>query len=1539
MSNVVMAARFAGAYIEYRWNANATRYDFTLYIYKDCSDNDRVNDFEMIKVRRGAAGSQIDEFQVDRVAGAPIDVGNICAQQQLQSACLGGTVPSIEKYTYRGSYRLPAPQRADNWIFYWFNTQQPRIDGINGVMANANGPNVIYIEASLNNLDAERSTPVFNSEPNFFISPGEAAIIDNSAYDNDGNQVRYSLRAIRNAPNNNYTYNAGFSPGNPIAATFFQLNGKGIINTTPAPGTANGAYAVVVNTYDAGRLVTSTMRDLSLFVREDNDLNPVFQPATGGNIFGAEGDTIVWCYPYEPQTITIQATNAEAGQIVRIIPPDDLVRTLPGVVATTTPGGTGTFTFTWTPDSPGTRRLVLTSKDGACPREGVSQKTYVLVVRDKLIVSLPQNTYVACEKSPINLPSAIRNGQAPYTYSWTAIDGAFISRYDTVTLRRTTPPIGADSIAYIPIYATSDTSSNIIVAGIGTYTLKVTDRFGCVSTSNNGSDTASVFRAFGKAWTTAIGKPYQCFNRQVPPSCLYEGCIDDIMRFRYQTLFGQASSVTVNPTSWVWSFGRTPNLRRGQPELDYLVGGVTSGTTSSSAASTIWKRKGVYRVKVQFKAMVIFNNGGGADTTICDYSDSIDFEVYRKPDLNVLAIDSCRGERYAFYNDASGRISGRFNPAKPIDTLECRSKFGQTYDFEVYRMNFDTLYRRSTGRRDSLVIRDSTKVFSTVDLGWGNPGQPPKLQASCDTIRFINPQALTLPDNLWGRAGSPPPAFRFWVKATNGCGDSLSFYDKFIYPRPVFWPTFTPVGPNPPVTWKVIPRGCPVSIDAPISDTLSPAPYVWHFEGSLTPNDTISGSGLYDKEGTYLVRTKDAHGCTFQKDFQVISDVVLNTIGQKADCQSPNCYEFNGLVLRNKIGNTALAVIFDYGDGKRDTIVKWDANKRANPEFRRKLAKNIHCYETAGTFNYSMIIISTTVPDLYLLGGVPFPPGGRLCRDSISTNIYVDEVVPGTLVRDTSMCYVGLTASGLPYWEPLEVDAPYTPGVTDWALYPDLNDPRERIEKRFNINGNGRITYANFRTPGKYTGVVVTNLANGCARYDTFSFELAMPITGGIFTSNNCYPSAPISYEFIPDSLNAIGRISDMLWDFGDGTTIIGKDSLKVSHQYSSETVQTIRLTVTDSLNCAYQFVYGLTPPDFPPICVNGIQTPICGGSTRTFFIPAGSCLPRDGRGLISWQITGPESFNEAGLVDTIVTHTYNQPGTYNLTITVERQDGRCSRTQNFPFIVYANPTAVLAVNSPCEGDPVVISASGSKGGFVTDSITNYNFVLDNGLVFNGPDSLITTPIGVVGNYTAKLFVTTQNGCIDSTSVNFRVKSRPNASFTYRDLAGAPEVQAQDPIVFTSTSTDNVSRISIYGWDFGDGTSEPNNYKIIKTYNQANVWRVIHTATNDEGCSDVDTQYVDLKAYMVYPTAFTPNSDGLNDNFKLITRGLESVLEFRLYNRWGQEVFNGGTDRYAAWDGTTDGIENPSGVYILRASGITIYGDQLTVDGKVVLIR
>ena len=70
-----------------------------------------------------------------------------------------------------------------------------------------------------------------------------------------------------------------------------------------------------------------------------------------------------------------------------------------------------------------------------------------------------------------------------------------------------------------------------------------------------------------------------------------------------------------------------------------------------------------------------------------------------------------------------------------------------------------------------------------------------------------------------------------------------------------------------------------------------------------------------------------------------------------------------------------------------------------------------------------------------------------------------------------------------------------------------------------------------------------------------------------------------------------------------------------------------------------------------------------------------------------------------------------------------------------------------------------------------------------------------------------------------------------------------------------------------------------------------------------DGCSVSDSIVVTIvdRSYGVeLPSVFTPNSDGSNNLFKPITLQGVSSLSFRVYNRWGQEVFHT-TQLEAGW--------------------------------------
>lgn len=117
---------------------------------------------------------------------------------------------------------------------------------------------------------------------------------------------------------------------------------------------------------------------------------------------------------------------------------------------------------------------------------------------------------------------------------------------------------------------------------------------------------------------------------------------------------------------------------------------------------------------------------------------------------------------------------------------------------------------------------------------------------------------------------------------------------------------------------------------------------------------------------------------------------------------------------------------------------------------------------------------------------------------------------------------------------------------------------------------------------------------------------------------------------------------------------------------------------------------------------------------------------------------------------------------------------------------------------------------------------------------------------------------------------------------------------------------------------------------------------VFSVVVNANGCMAeqmITAHIIDNPAVYV-PTAFTPDQDGRNDRFKLLTSdaGIQ-ISEFRVYNRWGQLVYDNenGID---GWDGTFDGEPAPTGVY---AYSVTYVGSGNTqpvkLHGEVTLLR
>jgi gliding motility-associated-like protein len=111
--------------------------------------------------------------------------------------------------------------------------------------------------------------------------------------------------------------------------------------------------------------------------------------------------------------------------------------------------------------------------------------------------------------------------------------------------------------------------------------------------------------------------------------------------------------------------------------------------------------------------------------------------------------------------------------------------------------------------------------------------------------------------------------------------------------------------------------------------------------------------------------------------------------------------------------------------------------------------------------------------------------------------------------------------------------------------------------------------------------------------------------------------------------------------------------------------------------------------------------------------------------------------------------------------------------------------------------------------------------------------------------------------------------------------------------------------------------------------------------SNDAGCFATDTILVKLFKVdpdLYVPTAFSPDGDGLNDDFKPILIGMKSLDIFHVYNRWGQLIFQT-TQHGKGWDGKFAGQPQSAGTYVWRAEGTTYLNKKIVRKGSVILIR
>lgn len=120
----------------------------------------------------------------------------------------------------------------------------------------------------------------------------------------------------------------------------------------------------------------------------------------------------------------------------------------------------------------------------------------------------------------------------------------------------------------------------------------------------------------------------------------------------------------------------------------------------------------------------------------------------------------------------------------------------------------------------------------------------------------------------------------------------------------------------------------------------------------------------------------------------------------------------------------------------------------------------------------------------------------------------------------------------------------------------------------------------------------------------------------------------------------------------------------------------------------------------------------------------------------------------------------------------------------------------------------------------------------------------------------------------------------------------------------------------------------------------------IVTAYNELGCEAKDEVTVFLicdNGQLFLANTFTPNGDGHNDRFFPQGKGMHNILQFAVYNRWGEKVFEANNIQpnhdLSGWDGTFKGESLNPDVYVYVVRAMCYTGEILEVKGDVSLIR
>lgn len=422
-SNTAFASHIYGGELLYKYISGNT-YRLTLTLYGDCSSTvsgSLPTSVPKIYIYNNNLFFDTVSLNLDT---AGLEVSPVCPKLMSSTACNGGNLPGVKKFTYSNTIELTTT--SENWRFIFSGELKVSVAGRSNNISNVinTGSTVMQLKASLNNTISPNSSPNYTTIPTPFYCLLQDQQYNQGAIDNDGDSLSFSLVPAVNANPSNplfspiVNYNVPFSGALPLGTlpgefTFSDINGQ--LTFTPS-GVQNALLVNQVSEYRNGVLVGTSQREMTFIVADNCEGTP---PAlsvvnvVGGAITGK--NIINICVGTEQLSFDLNLSNPDKDTTEitpKNVPPGASV----SVINNYSPSPS--VRFSWNTDTltTGVYTFFVDVKNDHCPIANRQTIAYTINVTPFPTVSAAQISTTQCiQKAAVRFDLAL--GYLPRTLS------------------------------------------------------------------------------------------------------------------------------------------------------------------------------------------------------------------------------------------------------------------------------------------------------------------------------------------------------------------------------------------------------------------------------------------------------------------------------------------------------------------------------------------------------------------------------------------------------------------------------------------------------------------------------------------------------------------------------------------------------------------------------------------------------------------------------------------------------------------------------------------------------------------------------------------------------------------------------------------------------------------------------------------------------------------------------------------------------------------------------------------------------------------